>query len=211
MPQMNRNVNLEEIDSDALFGIDALKNQTVLQKIIFFGSILAGMAVNVCLPLFWKVPRIVCVAIFMGLLLVGIAFGCNYTEDMTYGKYLYYFFFKPSKYLLYESTEDVKRMKKKAEEIKKEEELKLQRQKAADPKAQKKLLIKLVAFVLAVLVVIISVFTYVGTRDDGIKHHTIEVKEEVDGNKQKRLCGTGESLSRRFLHKAEYRFAYKFK
>ena len=33
MAQMNRNVNLEEIDSDALFGIDALKNQSLLQKI----------------------------------------------------------------------------------------------------------------------------------------------------------------------------------
>ncbi len=183
MPQMNRNVNLEEIDSDALFGIDALKNQTVLQKVVFFGSILAGMAVNVCLPLFWEVPRIACIAIFMGLLLVGIAFGCNYTEDMTYGKYLYYFFFKPTKHLLYESTEDVERMKKKADEIKKEEEMKLQRQKAAEPKAQKKLLIKLVAFVIAVAVGIISVFVYAGTKDDGMQHHTIEVEEEADGNK----------------------------
>ena len=34
MAQMNRNVNLEEIDSDALFGIDALKNQTIFQKIV---------------------------------------------------------------------------------------------------------------------------------------------------------------------------------
>ena len=33
MAQMNRNVNLEEIDSDALFGIEALKNQTLVQKI----------------------------------------------------------------------------------------------------------------------------------------------------------------------------------
>ena len=29
MAQLNRNVNLEEIDSDALFGIDALKNQII--------------------------------------------------------------------------------------------------------------------------------------------------------------------------------------
>ena len=41
MPQMNRNVNLEEIDSDALFGIDALKNQTFVQKVVFFGSVIA--------------------------------------------------------------------------------------------------------------------------------------------------------------------------
>ena len=29
MAQMERNVNLEEIDSDALFGIDALKGQSI--------------------------------------------------------------------------------------------------------------------------------------------------------------------------------------
>lgn len=38
MAQMNRNVNLEEIDSDALFGIEALKNQTLVQKLVFFGN-----------------------------------------------------------------------------------------------------------------------------------------------------------------------------
>lgn len=43
MAQMNRNMNLEEIDADALFGIDALKNQTILQKIVFFGSVIAGV------------------------------------------------------------------------------------------------------------------------------------------------------------------------
>ena len=43
MAQMNRNVNLEEIDSDALFGIEALKNQTLVQKIVFFGCVLLGV------------------------------------------------------------------------------------------------------------------------------------------------------------------------
>lgn len=94
MAQMNRNVNLEEIDSDALFGIDALKNQTILQKIVFFGSVIAGVLLNVLLPLYYDTPRIACILMFLGLLLVGVAFGCNYTEDMTYGKYLYCFFFK---------------------------------------------------------------------------------------------------------------------
>ncbi len=178
MPQMNRNVNLEEIDSDALFGIDAFKNQTVGQKIIFFGCVLAGVALNVCLPIFYETPRIACIFIFLGLLLVGVAFGCNYTEDMTYGKYLYFFFFKPSKHLIYESTEDVKCMKKKAEEIKKEEELKLQRQKSADPRAQKMLLIKLVAFVLVLIIAVTSTFIYSNYKKGEMVHHTIEETEE---------------------------------
>ena len=74
-------------------------------------------------------------------------------------------------------------MKKKAEEIKREEELKLQRQKAADPKAQKKLLVKLVAFVLVIVIAIVGVFIYAGTKDETLKHHTIEeVMEDVDGS-----------------------------
>ena len=47
MAQMERNVNLEEIDSDALFGIDALKGQSILQKIIFFTCLGAGIVANV--------------------------------------------------------------------------------------------------------------------------------------------------------------------
>lgn len=53
MAQMERNVNLEEIDSDALFGIDALKEQSLLQKIIFFSCLLLGIVANVCMPMFY--------------------------------------------------------------------------------------------------------------------------------------------------------------
>lgn len=72
MAQMNRNVNLEEIDSDALFGIDALKNQSIGQKIIFFGSVIAGVLLNVLLPLFYNAPRLLCVFIFLGFLLIPL-------------------------------------------------------------------------------------------------------------------------------------------
>ena len=137
MAQMNRNVNLEEIDSDALFGIDALKNQSILQKIVFFGCLIIGVLLNVLLPLFFETPRILCVVLFLGLLLIGVAFGCNYTEDMTYGKYMFYFFFKPTVPLDYKSTEDVGEIRKKALELKREEELLLRQSKQADPAAQR--------------------------------------------------------------------------
>ena len=81
------------------------------------------MLLNVLLPLFFQTPRIVCILIFMALLMVGVAFGCNYTEDMSYGKYLYFFFFKPTQPLLYESTEDVIKIREKAKELQREEEL----------------------------------------------------------------------------------------
>ena len=131
MAQMNRNVNLEEIDSDALFGIDALKNQSIIQKIVFFGCLIIGVLLNVLLPLFFETPRILCVVLFLGLLLIGVAFGCNYTEDMTYGKYMFYFFFKPTTPLDYKSTEDAGEIRKKALELKREEELLLRQSKQA--------------------------------------------------------------------------------
>ena len=174
MAQMNRNVNLEEIDSDALFGIDALKNQTIFQKILFFGCVLIGVVANVAMPLIWETPRLVCIFVFMFFLLIGVAFGCNYTEDMTYGKYLYYFFFKPSKDLVFKSTEDIKLVKIRAREIRKEEEMTLNRKKQAEPEAQRKLLIKLVAFVVILAVVLIGAFAIKSGDKEKVEiHHTV--------------------------------------
>lgn len=174
MAQMNRNVNLEEIDSDALFGIDALKNQTIFQKIIFFGCVLIGVVANVAMPLIWETPRLVCIFVFMFFLLIGVAFGCNYTEDMTYGKYLYYFFFKPSKDLVFKSTEDIKLVKIRAREIRKEEEMTLNRKKQAEPEAQRKLLIKLVAFVVILAVVLLGAFAIKSGDKEKVEiHHTV--------------------------------------
>lgn len=178
MAQMNRNVNLEEIDSDALFGIEALKNQTLMQKIVFFGSVILGVLANVLLPLYYQTPTIVCIMIFMAFLLVGVAFGCNYTEDMTYGRYLYYFFFKPTKPLAYESTEDVIKIRQKAEEIKKEEELMLRMKQQANPEEQRKLLMKMVAFVVILVLAIGAVFVYAGMKEDSNIHHTVNVEME---------------------------------
>ena len=179
MAQMNRNVNLEEIDSDALFGIDALKNQTIVQKIVFFGCVIAGVLLNVLLPLYMGVPRILCVLLFLVLLMVGVAIGCNYTEDMTYGKYLFYFFFKPTKPLYYKSSEDVIEIREKALEIKREEEMMLRQKQQADPLAQRKLLVKVIAFVLVLAIAIGAVFVYSGMKEKDNIHHRVEATEEV--------------------------------
>lgn len=180
MAQMNRNVNLEEIDSDALFGLDALKNQSIFQKTIFWGSVIAGVFLNVLLPLYFETPRIICIAIFMVFLLIGVAFGCNYTEDMTYGRYLFYFFFKPTLPLKYESTEDVERIRVKAEEIKREEEILLRTKQQADPKEQRKLLVKIVVFIVVLVIGIVSVFAYSVVKEKGNVHHNVVETESED-------------------------------
>ena len=180
MAQMERNVNLEEIDADALFGIDALKGQSILQKLIFFCCLLAGIAANVCMPMFLHTPRVVCVFIFLGCILVGIAFGCNYTEDLTYGKYLYCYFFKPVKTLRYESTEDIELIKKRAEELKKEEDLLLKRERNANPRDQRKLLVRLLAFVLIMVILLLSALVYVKAVKPKSYHHEVIMEEQVE-------------------------------
>ena len=180
MAQMERNVNLEEIDADALFGIDALKGQSILQKFIFFCCLLAGIVANVCMPMFLHTPRVVCVFIFLGCILVGIAFGCNYTEDLTYGKYLYCYLFKPVKTLRYESTEDIELIKKRAEELKKEEDLLLKRERNANPREQRKLLVRLLAFVLVMAILLLSALVYVKAVKLKSYHHEVIMEEQVE-------------------------------
>ena len=185
MAQMERNVNLEEIDSDALFGVDALKGQSFLQKLVFFGCLSIGILINVCFPMFLGTPRAVCVMLFLLLLFIGIAFGCNYTQDLTYGRYLYCYFFKPIVTLTYESTEDVRAIRKNAEKIQKEEEAILQRERGADPKEQRKLLVKLVAFVVVFAATILSVVLFATAKKKENIHHEaviIETIEREEGN-----------------------------
>lgn len=179
MAQMERNVNLEEIDSDALFGIDALKHQTVFQKIVFLGSLGLGVIANVALPLIFKTPRIACIFIFLALIVIGVAVGCNYTQDMTYGKYVYYYFFKPVKTLPFESTEDVELIRKKGKELKAKEEEYLRRQRSADPEAQKKLLRKIGIFILVIVLVIGGALIYKSVKPKSM-HHEAVLEEELD-------------------------------
>lgn len=59
--------------------------------------------------------------------------------------------------LTYESTEDVRVIRKNAEKIKKEEEAILLRERGKDPGEQRKLLVKLITFIVAFAVTILSV------------------------------------------------------
>ena len=46
MASMNRNVNLEEVNKDAFMGISYLNYQSMLQKVVFIGGIVIGIAIN---------------------------------------------------------------------------------------------------------------------------------------------------------------------
>ena len=46
MVSLNRNHNLEEINSDGFLGIDMMKNQTIGQKIVLFGAVGIGKGIH---------------------------------------------------------------------------------------------------------------------------------------------------------------------
>ena len=87
MASMNRNVNLEEINTDALMGISYLNYQSLPQKIVFIGGIIAGVAINLIGTFIFNIS--INVSIFLTLIpiLIGVAFGCNYNEDLSLIRY----------------------------------------------------------------------------------------------------------------------------
>ena len=177
MAQMERNVNLEEIDSDAPFGIDALKNQTIAQKVVFTTCLLGGVLINVALPLLFHTPRIFCIALFLILLCIGIAFGCNYEDEMSYGKYLYRSVFQPVKTLTFCSTEDIREVDKKAEALRQKEEMILRQEAGRDPKEQRKMLLKLILFGVLIVTILGGTLIYKSVTKESSLHHEVTEKE----------------------------------
>lgn len=173
---MERNLNLEEVDSDALFGLKALKDQSAFQKIIFWGSVSIGVLANVVLPMVFGVSRILCVFIFLVLLIFGVGFGCNYTKDLTYGKYVYQIIFKPTKELKFQSAMGKEQLMKTNEQLIKAEDKKLNQ--VANKENQRRLLKKIVIFIICIVVVISAAFAYKSISSNNV-HHTVKIDKEV--------------------------------
>ena len=168
MPQMERNLDLENVDSDTLFGLEALKYQSIGQKILFYGCLIAGILANTVMPRFLHTPGIVNVLTFTVLLAIGIAGGCNYTQDMSYGKYVICILFEKKKTLVFHPTEDVDRPQKMdAKETETPEK--------ADPKHQKKMVAKAVLLILALITMLIGIYLYQDRKEaDSIHHETTQ-------------------------------------
>ena len=172
MAIMNRNVNLEEINTDAFMGISYLNYQTIPQKIIFISGIAAGVGLNLVNSLVWKLNTFV--SLFMTLipLLIGIAFGCNYNEDLTLFNYLKLIVTNPVKHLYSQPTEDLAQLRKKAVQIKREKEELLKGKEITDAE-QKKLLKKMLIFGILFIVVIIVTMVIIKLSKTEEVHHTV--------------------------------------
>lgn len=181
MASMNRNTNLEEINTDALMGIPFLMHQTFLQKVLFFGSVILGVVLNVCCISVFQMNALLSVFITLFPLLFGIANGCNYNEDLSLLQYIKLILRKPSKVYYSKSTEDIEYLRAAEERIRMEEMQKRLREQRATPEAQRKLLVKLVVgFVVAIVLFIVLIVVLLSTKSDEVLHHTVDLSAHLN-------------------------------
>lgn len=182
MAQMNRNLNLEEVNSDAFMGIPFLNYQTVIQKMIFWGSVLIGIAMNLIGIFFFSVNANVAVLLTLLPLVFGVAFGCNYNQDLSLFQYLLLILTRPSKKYVSKPTEDIVQLRKLEKQFEQEELLRKRQQNQATAESQKKLLFKLGIGILIFIVALVVLWSALGHRDKDELHHTVaDVTENVGG------------------------------
>lgn len=174
MAIMNRNVNLEEINTDAFMGISYLNYQTIPQKIVFIVGIVVGVGLNLLNSFVWNMSPFASLGLTLIPLLVGIAFGCNYNEDLTLIKYFSLIVSNPVKHYSSKPREDLEQLRKKAEDIKREEAAKQAKAAQISDEAQRKLLrTMLIVGVIFVVGLIVAVVIINSLKVEEI-HHTVD-------------------------------------
>lgn len=171
--QFERNINLEEIDSDALFGIQYLAHQTMAQKVILWGNVIIGVACFVVTQIIYQAPFLL--SFFASLIFVGLGFlfGANQNEHMTVGAYLKLVFFKPIKYVNFRSTEDVSLMKEEASKLKVEEQREERKKAVSTPEGQRRSLILVVVLMALILIFAFVIFGLKSYKENHMTHHTV--------------------------------------
>ncbi|MDD3414218.1 MAG: hypothetical protein PHY47_09475 [Lachnospiraceae bacterium] len=171
MATMNRNVNLEEVNTDAFMGISYLNYQSLLQKVVFVGGIVAGIAINLIGTFVLEISINMTLVLTLIPLVGGVAYGCNYNEDLSLIRYFKLLISKPSKAYYSKPTEDLAQLHMAAERIKQEEALLKQQKEKMSDEAQKQLLVKLGIFaILAIVAVVVTVIVINAMKTDEVHH-----------------------------------------
>ena len=170
--EFERNINLEEIDSDALFGISYLSNQTFTQKIIFFGCAIISVGAFLVTQMYLELPSIVSLLISGLIGGVGFLFGANQCEYLTIAQYLKLIFFKPVKYANFSSTEDIGLMKDALKRVSEEEAIKQKQMDEATPEGQRRMLIMVIGFASAFVIFALIIMAISAMKEDTVVHHT---------------------------------------
>ena len=183
MAQMKRNLNLEEVNSDAFMGIPFLNYQTIPQKMLFWGSMIFGIILNLVSIFAFSANANIAVLLMLLPLIFGVAFGCNYNQDLSLFQYLMLILKKPAKKYASKPTEDILQLRNSAKQFELEERKREQQRNPVTAESQKKLLIKLLIGIVAFILFLVIVLGVLGNRKENELHHTIEVgiSETVGG------------------------------
>lgn len=151
---LDRNVNLEEIGTDAPFGVEQLMYQTIVQKVVMTVCVIASAAFMIVNTFLIHLDSLIAIAIMILPLIFAVMFSCNYNQDMSLGAYFIHMFTKPFKrynfqsYSGIESLEEAVKDAGKVENVtEKDEEFK---------QAQKKQLIRLAVVGMIVVIAVIA-------------------------------------------------------
>lgn len=173
MASMNRNVNLEEINTDAFMGISFLNYQSLPQKAIFIGGIVAAIAINLVGTFVFDISMNFSMFLAFIPLLIGTAFGGNYNEDLSLIQYFRLLISKPAKAYYSKPVEDLEQLHNSEMRIRKEELRKQQQEKLSD-EAQKKLLIKMGIIAAISIIIFIALVVVLKATKKNELHHTIQ-------------------------------------
>ncbi len=159
MAAMKRNVNLEEIDTDAFMGITYLKNQSPVQKFIFIAGLVMAIAVEILGSILLNFNGVTTFIVGFIPLLVSVAFGCNYNEDFSLIEYIMLIISSPTKEYFSNPYEDLEHLHSSAERIRQEELLEREKRKASDEEQRKLLIRAVIAFAIFVAVIIVAIIS----------------------------------------------------
>ncbi len=176
--QLERNVNLEEIDSDAPFGIEYLKYQSLAQKVIFWGCTIVAIGIFILTQAIYKLPFVLSFIFALVFGSIAVLFGANQNENLSIGQYLVLLFFKPIRYMKYTSTEDVSYIEKEIKKIEEEQLREAKIQNEASPEAQRRMLLMVVAMIVGVFIFLCIALGIKSYKDSHITHHTVSYQTQ---------------------------------
>jgi hypothetical protein len=174
MATMNRNVNLEEVNSDAFMGIPFLNYQTTGQKVIFWGSVIVAVGWNIVGTFAFHINVNIIILCTLIPLLFGVAFGCNYNQDLSLFDYLRLALFKPSTVYVTKPEEDIEQIKQEIIRIDKEAEFNAKKQ-SVTYESQRRLLIGLLVGSIFIIIIFVILLIVIATTNTDVLHHIIEM------------------------------------
>lgn len=177
MATMKRNVNLEEIDTDAFMGITFLKYQTIGQKVIFIGSIVVSVVFTILGSFLFHLNQNILILCTLSPLLLGVMFGANYNQDYSLIEYIVLLIKKPVQKYVSHPFEDITHLREIRKSLEEEDKLRNKNNEFTEG-FKRKLMLSLVIGAIAMVVIVVVIIVVGKSLSSDDIHHTVAVFSE---------------------------------